>query len=981
MLSFLLLLVSPFADDTTYWQQRVAYQINASLAESTGVLTGKARIRYVNQSPDTLHDFSVHQYLNAFRPGSRWAAADSAEQRDRFQHLTDPDYAFERITNATVMGEKRAPDYPYAPDSTIAHWSLPRPLAPGDSFDVEIDWQARPSTLPRRQGRQGRRFDFAQWYPKVVVYDKYGWQDHPLYPGGEFYGEFGSFDVTLDLPADQVIGATGVPLEGDPGWDHAKVDPNLEPDMQREWYRAPRSTRRCSTAPAQGRKCVRFYADSVHHFAFSLNPQYRYEEGRYGDVVVRVLYQPGDTATWGKGIAVHRTEQALQWLDSLFGKFAWPQITNVHRIEGGGTEFPMMVMNGSASLGLILHEVGHNYTMGILANNEWREGWLDEGFTSFQTGWYFESHGQGPAYQMVEGGILFWDLERWSEPVSMVSDEFRDFTTYNTMIYTKAHLLYEQLRYIVGDDVMRQILRTYYARWRLKHVDEDAFREVVEDVSRLDLKWLFAQWLHGNSLIDYRLDKVERYPLDGGRWRTVVTISRLTEGRMPIEIGDGDEVFVRASGQPETERVEFITDHQPGRLVLDPRLRSHDWNLLNNREQRPFVGRGARLVSWDDPTRHFARRDRIVTGLFPLLWKNDHAQEVLALRIRENYLDRFNRNLVILSVGTGTSVTNPVGIYARFGDPVKLPMPRTEASIAFWNVEGRTGMALRVDRSLKRHLSFGADPHIGFDAIWMATTDLRYVDRSMWDDAGTIEIGPWLASSARGDNAVLRGRVAVRAGLVYRNPGLGVISQTRYDVEAFGRFTTEASLRQGVWGTTLGVRFFAGAYLGDKAPPRQRRIPIAGADPYETFTNPLLRSRGALFARGKIYYHAPGNANLRAYARDLGGRWAISVNIEDSKTLFRRGGGLFNFAAIQAFVDAGMVDTRAVPSIPPGGWYTPLWGAGLGIVTHHQVQDLGWTLRFDFPLLVARYDYASNGTSASDGRLAFRWVFSLEPSF
>ena len=210
MLPVLLLLVA--GDTSAYWQQQVAYQITASLDEPSGVLTGHARISYVNRSPDTLRDFYVHQYLNAFRPGSRWAAADSTERRERFQHMKDPDFAFERITSATVMGAALRPDYPFAPDSTIAHWALPRPLVPGDSLAVEIDWQARPSTLPRRQGRQGRRFDFAQWYPKVVVYDRYGWEDHPLYPGGEFYGEFATFDVALDLAQDQVIGATGVPV-------------------------------------------------------------------------------------------------------------------------------------------------------------------------------------------------------------------------------------------------------------------------------------------------------------------------------------------------------------------------------------------------------------------------------------------------------------------------------------------------------------------------------------------------------------------------------------------------------------------------------------------------------------------------------------------------------------------------------------------------------------------------------------------------
>jgi hypothetical protein len=969
MLSLLLLLA---AADTTggggsYWQQQVAYDIAASLDEPSGVLTGRVRISYVNRSPDTLHDFYVHQYLNAFRPGSRWAAVDSAEQRNRFQHLADPDYAFERITAASVMGAAAAPDYPYAPDSTIAHWTLPRLLAPGDSMVVEIAWQARPSTLPRRQGRQGRRFDFAQWYPKVVVYDKHGWQDHPLYPAGEFYGEFATYDVTLDLAQDQVIGATGVPVEGDPGWERAKASPGTPIDYQRARY-AVRGAR-CNQA-APGRKCVRFYAESVHHFAFSLNPAYRYEQGRYGDVVVRVLYQPGDSVTWGKGVAVRRTELALAWLDSLYGKFAWPQLTNVHRIEGGGTEFPMMVMDGSAGLGLIVHEAGHNYTMGILANNEWRDGWLDEGFTSFQTGWFFESQGQGAAYPGVEGNVLFWDLDRWSEPVSMVSERYRDFITYNTMIYSKAQLFYEQLRYVVGDATMRRILRTYYARWKLKHVDEDAFRTVAEEVSGMDLKWLFAQWLHGTPLIDYRLKNVRRTRTADGRWLTAVIIERLGDGWMPVEIGNrgGDTIYARATGQPEVERVEFITARKPGRLMLDPRVRAHDWNMLNNRE------RGRRRVEWrlDDPTRETARRDRMVTALLPVAWSNDYGGLTLALRGRDNYLGRFEKTFTLVSVGLDAGATQRVGGYLRFANPVSHPMPRTESSVAAWQVEGRTGAAVSVDRSLRRHVSFGPDPHAGFDAVWMATTDLGYLDRALWDDAGTIEAGPWVATTVSRGASVWHARLGARGGILYRFPGAGVLAKHSYDVEPFTRISAEASVRAPIGlGSTLGIRAFGGGYFGDNPPPRQRRIPLAGAGPYETFTNPLLRSRGALLVRPDFHYHAPGNANLRAFRPDLGGRWAVGVNIEGTKPLFRG-------TAFEGFLDLGVVDTAAVPSSPPGQWYTTLYDAGVGLVTHRRVRDLDWTLRLEFPLVVNRYDHAAD---SSGGLFAFRWQVSLESSF
>src|SRR2546430_7323274 len=155
MIPILLLLMAP--DTAGYWQQRAAYHITAALDEPAGVLLGHARITYVNRSPDTLRDFFVHPDLNALRPGSRWAAADAAEGRVRFPWLRDPDYAFERITDATVMGERARPDYPYAPDSTIAHWPLPRPLAPGASGVVEIDWRGRPSATPRRPGGPGGR--------------------------------------------------------------------------------------------------------------------------------------------------------------------------------------------------------------------------------------------------------------------------------------------------------------------------------------------------------------------------------------------------------------------------------------------------------------------------------------------------------------------------------------------------------------------------------------------------------------------------------------------------------------------------------------------------------------------------------------------------------------------------------------------------------------------------------------------------------
>src|SRR3954468_23107936 len=211
---------SPASGDTTgYWQQRVQYSIVATLNEEQDKLQAVGRLVYRNNSPDTLREMFFHQYLNAFRPGSKWSAVDDKENRVRFQNLSESDLGYERLTQAPVYnGIPVIVDYPGAPDSTVMHFRLPRPLAPGDSAVITLAWDARPSTVPRRQGRRGRTYDFAQWFPKVAVYDRFGWEPNPLVPAGELYGEFGTFDVTMIVAADQVLASTGVPVSGDPGW-------------------------------------------------------------------------------------------------------------------------------------------------------------------------------------------------------------------------------------------------------------------------------------------------------------------------------------------------------------------------------------------------------------------------------------------------------------------------------------------------------------------------------------------------------------------------------------------------------------------------------------------------------------------------------------------------------------------------------------------------------------------------------------------
>ena len=544
------------------WKQGVEYRIEARLDEAEQTLHARARLRYRNDSPDTLRAFYLQLHLNAFRPNSAWATRDLAFGVTTFQDLDLDEHAFERIRELTVNERVVLLRFPYAPDSTVVGFDLRDPLPPGGSLEIDYTWDARPSSVPQRQGRRGRQYDFAQWYPRVVVYDDEGWRLHPLYRSGEFYGEFATYDVTVELRAEQVIGATGVAVAGDPGWEGAAALGTGPIDLQREWYGSQRgppcvdrgggrvcgvpSARRLraeealgllAAEPPAGWKRVRFYAEDVHHFAWSTSPDYTYEQGSHGDVAVRVLYRPGDEESWGGGVAVRRTVTALQWLDSIFGAYPYPQVTNLHRIEAGGTEFPMLVMNGSASQGLILHEVAHIYAHGVLANNEWYEGWLDEGLSSFLTDWWLERNGaEGDIRLGDKLATLQLEILGRTEPVVLAAEDYSSHDVYNRMVYTKASLIFWMLREMIGEQTLTRVFREYYERHRFRHVDSQDFQRVAEEVTGTDLDWFFGPWLHGTGLVDYALEGVSVGTMQAGTSRVTVDVARRGDLVMPVPI-------------------------------------------------------------------------------------------------------------------------------------------------------------------------------------------------------------------------------------------------------------------------------------------------------------------------------------------------------------------------------------------------------------------------------------------------------------
>jgi aminopeptidase N len=417
-------------------------------------------------------------------------------------------------------------------------------------------------------------------------------------PAGELYGEFGDFRVALVLPEDQIVAATGVPVAGDPGWERAKRG-TASPLLQRNAYGPAGAAALVPIAPT-GLRTVVFEAKNVHHFAWSVDPEYRYEGGVYArpsprpkvpfaiwdTVAIHVLYRPVADTTWGRGRVLQRTIDAMKWLEELYGPYAYPQISTVHRLDASGTEFPMMMQNGSPDLGLILHEAGHMYTYGVLANNEWRSAWMDEGFTSYQTSWRLGDTPQERAAKALATdprwlapALTAADLQKRerfmaaAEVLSTNSEVFRSFNSYNAMVYDRAEQMYAALRDVMGDFLFRRMCEEYYTRWALKHVDRVALQKTAERVLGAPLGWFFDQWLDAVGEVQYTLKEVTTSQRKPNEWVTTGRLVRIGAYRHPMPVGVRTATgwtFGRGDPLKDDQRISITTTEKPDLVRLDP---------------------------------------------------------------------------------------------------------------------------------------------------------------------------------------------------------------------------------------------------------------------------------------------------------------------------------------------------------------------------------------------------------------------------
>lgn len=517
-----------------YWQQRADYRIQTVLDTAAHSVRGSESIRYHNRSPDTLRFVWLQVDQNLYRPGALGTLINPAESRWGARGFVGG----MDIQAAVVDGQAVRP-YIY---DTMMRLDLPRPLPPGQSVDVQVGWAfVVPEHGSDRLAREGKLYQIAQWYPRLAVYDDVsGWNTDPYLGQGEFYREFGDYDVAITVPAGYVVAATGT-LQNPTAVLTAPQYERLQ--------RAARSADQVAiitaaeagrAARAGGTQTWRFRARNVHDFAWSASPDFRWDSESWNGVQCHAFYQPADTA-WvtAADMTCVSIQEFSRWLP-----YPYPQATSVAG-PVGGMEYPMIVFvhgdgDEKSVFGTIAHEHGHEWFPMIVSSNERRHAWMDEGFNTFIDAFaselrypgvptrYTKTFARENYEQAVARGV--------EQAISTPPDRI-DRAGLGVAAYRKPAMVLHLLRdKVVGPDAFDTAFREYIRRWAFKHPTPADFFRTMQDVTGRDLDWFWRQWIYTTDTLDQAVTDVAQARNENGTWNAAVTLASHSSVLMPVDL-------------------------------------------------------------------------------------------------------------------------------------------------------------------------------------------------------------------------------------------------------------------------------------------------------------------------------------------------------------------------------------------------------------------------------------------------------------
>jgi len=559
-----------FAQNSNYWQQLVDYKMDVSMDVKTYQYKGKQELIYTNNSPDTLRRVFYHLYNNAFQPGS--------EMDKRLQSIKDPDG---RMVTKTKVGDKEIKESRIAKlqtnemgylhisnfkqdgitavakeVETILEVTLAQPILPGKSTTFTLDFEGQVPVQIRRSGRnnkEGVELSMAQWYPKMAEFDFEGWHADP-YIAREFHGVWGNFDVKITIDKNYLLGGSGYLQNGNEvGFNYQDKDVVVTiPKKQKTltWH---------------------FIAPNVHDFTWAADKNYLHDvvQTTFG-TTLHFIYKnnPKIIENWKQ--AQPKTVQLMEYYNAIVGKYPYKQYSIIQGGDGGMEYAMCTLILGEGTfdglVGVIAHEMGHSWFQQILASNESKHPWMDEGFTSFIEDLGLNELAATKSANPFSGAIKSYiNLANSGKehPLSTHGDRYDENRSYSIASYSKGEVFLVQLQYLIGKENLMKTLRRYYDEFKFKHPTPNDIKRTAERVSGANLDWYLTDWTKTLNTIDYGIKEVTE-----NEGSTKISLERI--GRMPmpidllIEYSDGSKEsfyiplrmmsFEKANPTPEISR-------------------------------------------------------------------------------------------------------------------------------------------------------------------------------------------------------------------------------------------------------------------------------------------------------------------------------------------------------------------------------------------------------------------------------------------
>ena len=586
----------------SYFQQEVNTTINVSLNDENNTLSAFEEIEYINNSPDSLEYIFMHIWPNAYRNNGTDMAIQNKENGEVDFHFADSiDRGFIDSLDFKVDGEFviSAPDIDHI---DILALVLKSPLAPGEKINITTPFRVKiPLGIYSRLGHIGESYQITQWFPKPAVYDKDGWHPMPYLSQGEFYSEYGTYDVTITLPKNYVVGATGDLVNGEEeiAWLDNKVTETkllLKEEKIGFWKKDGMDFPESSTEL----KTLHYHQENVHDFAWFADKRYYVLKGEVelphskNKVTTWAMFTNNEAKLWAKSIEY--LNDATYYYSLWNGDYPYKHVTAVDGSisAGGGMEYPNITVIGESYSAfsleqVIVHEVGHNWFYGILGSNERQHAWMDEGLNTFTENRYTETKypemdlgGLGlPEGLMNKSGLNvygprgMYDLgyllnarRNYDQPIETTSQDFTP-TNYGAIVYGKTGIGMDYMLAYLGDTLFNKCMHAYFDKWKFKHPQPDDLRNVFESETGKDLSWFFDDYIKTTKKIDYKIAAIKKS--ETGEFK--VTVKNKADIAAPFALfGIKDDTIVVSKKWFDGNSEELIIDFKAegaDKVILD----------------------------------------------------------------------------------------------------------------------------------------------------------------------------------------------------------------------------------------------------------------------------------------------------------------------------------------------------------------------------------------------------------------------------